>query len=113
MLQNQVRALDAESRRERPAVAGTLTAQELRIAQIVAEGATNKEIATQLFLSIKTVEVHLGHIFTKLGVRSRTELAAYLLRSKSPEDVAQGDEGDDPLLVLSPLRLARRRESVG
>ena len=52
-----------------------LTPQELRVAAIVAGGATNKEAAAALFLSVKTVEFHLGHVYRKLGIRSRTELA--------------------------------------
>ena len=52
-----------------------LTPQERRIAQLVAEGLTNKEIASQLVISTKTVEGHLLNIFEKLGVRSRTQVA--------------------------------------
>ena len=52
-----------------------LTPQELRVALQVAEGLTNQEVAARLFLSHKTIEVHLGHIYDKLGVRSRTGLA--------------------------------------
>lgn len=52
-----------------------LTPQELRVALQVAEGLTNHEVAARLFLSHKTVEVHLGHIYDKLGVHSRTGLA--------------------------------------
>jgi DNA-binding CsgD family transcriptional regulator len=51
-----------------------LTPQELQVALIVADGATNKEAAAALFISPKTVEFHLGHVYSKLGVRSRTEL---------------------------------------
>lgn len=53
-----------------------LTSQELQVALIVAEGATNKEAGARLFLSAKTIESHLGRIYRKLGIRSRTELAA-------------------------------------
>ena len=53
-----------------------LTAQELQVAMIVAEGATNREAAASLFLSPKTIEFHLGHIYRKLGLRSRAQLAA-------------------------------------
>jgi DNA-binding CsgD family transcriptional regulator len=55
-----------------------LTAQELQVARVVARGATNKEAAATLFLSAKTIEYHLGHVYSKLRVRSRTELAHHL-----------------------------------
>jgi len=52
-----------------------LTAAERRVAALVAEGRTNKEVAASLFLSEKTVEAHLTHVYAKLEVRSRAELA--------------------------------------
>ena len=52
-----------------------LTDAETRIAELVAGGRTNRDVAAALFLSVKTVEVTLTHIYQKLGVRSRTELA--------------------------------------
>ncbi|AUG75166.1 LuxR family transcriptional regulator [Kitasatospora sp. MMS16-BH015] len=55
-----------------------LTAAERRIAGLVAEGATNREVAATLFLSVKTVEGTLSRIYRKLGVRSRTALARTL-----------------------------------
>jgi DNA-binding CsgD family transcriptional regulator len=55
--------------------ARALTAQQHRIAQLVADGATNREVAQQLFLSPRTIDHHLRNIFVRLGVRSRTELA--------------------------------------
>jgi DNA-binding CsgD family transcriptional regulator len=51
-----------------------LTSQELQVALVVANGATNKEVAASLFLSVKTVEFHLGNIYRKLAIRSRSEL---------------------------------------
>ncbi|MEV4664951.1 LuxR C-terminal-related transcriptional regulator [Micromonospora echinofusca] len=55
-----------------------LTGQQLRIAQLVAEGATNREIAARMFLSTRTVDHHLRNIFHRLNIRSRTELARAL-----------------------------------
>lgn len=55
-----------------------LTAQQTQIAQAVAGGARNREVAERLFLSEKTVEYHLSHIYRHAGVRSRTELARWL-----------------------------------
>jgi DNA-binding CsgD family transcriptional regulator len=52
-----------------------LTAAELRVAKLVAEGRTNREVAAVLVVTERTVETHLSHIYRKLGVRSRTELA--------------------------------------
>ena len=52
-----------------------LTPAERRVAALVAEGRTNREVAAALFLGERTVSSHLTHIYAKLGVRSRTELA--------------------------------------
>jgi len=59
----------------RPAGKQTLTTREQEVAELVAAGLTNKEIAARLFLSISTVEASLSRVYGKLGVRSRTELA--------------------------------------
>jgi DNA-binding CsgD family transcriptional regulator len=53
-----------------------LTPVEQRIAGLVAVGHTNREVAAATFTSVRTVESHLGRIYRKLGIRSRTELAA-------------------------------------
>lgn len=58
--------------------AGGLTPQEEEIAKLVAEGATNREVARELFLSSKTVEYHLTRVYRKLGVRTRNELPRVL-----------------------------------
>jgi DNA-binding CsgD family transcriptional regulator len=55
-----------------------LTAAERRVAALVAQGRTNREVAAALFLGERTVASHLTHIYAKLGVRSRTELARRL-----------------------------------
>ncbi len=61
-----------------------LTAQELRVAQLVASGLSNREAAAELSLSPKTVEYHLAHAFTKLGVRSRHQLTTLVRGLDSP-----------------------------
>lgn len=63
-----------------PAVraADVLTAQQLQIARLVCDGATNREVAAQLFLSTRTVDHHMRNIFSRLNIRSRTELAKAL-----------------------------------
>lgn len=53
-----------------------LTPQEDAVAGLVAQGHSNKEVAAELFLSVKTVQYHLTRIYAKLGIRSRAELAA-------------------------------------
>ncbi|MBB4660714.1 AAA family ATPase [Conexibacter arvalis] len=55
-----------------------LTPHELQVALLVAEGRTNREVGAALFLSAKTIEHHLSAIYRKLGLRSRTQLAAML-----------------------------------
>jgi DNA-binding CsgD family transcriptional regulator len=61
---------------------GALTAAELDIVELVAHGLSNREIARRLYLSPKTVESHLSHIFTKLGLNSRTQLVAAAAAAK-------------------------------
>ncbi|MFI6823354.1 AAA family ATPase [Micromonospora sp. NPDC050187] len=61
-----------------PAAARLLTGQQLRVAQLVAGGATNREVADLMFLSTRTVDHHLRNIFHRLGIRSRTQLARVL-----------------------------------
>jgi DNA-binding NarL/FixJ family response regulator len=56
-----------------------LTPTERRIAELVAKGSSNKEVAAALFVSVRTVEANLSKIFRKLGIDSRSELAARLL----------------------------------
>ncbi len=76
----ELRATGERLRRRDPAAREELTPQELQIALVVVEGKTNREVGAQLFLSPKTVEWHLGHVYRKLGVRSRTELARAIAR---------------------------------
>jgi len=63
-----------------------LTSAERRVATLVAEGRTNREVAAALFLGERTVETHLSHVYAKLGVRSRAELA----RTFQPDEQSSG-----------------------
>jgi DNA-binding CsgD family transcriptional regulator len=63
-----------QTARGRSSPVETLTAQELEVARLVVSGATNREAAATLFVSPKTIEFHLGNVYRKLQVRSRTEL---------------------------------------
>ena len=71
----ELAATGLTARKRDPSTLDTLTPQELRIARLVAAGASNRDVAAQLFLSPRTIEYHLHHVFLKLGVSSRVELA--------------------------------------
>ncbi|MDQ3669188.1 MAG: LuxR C-terminal-related transcriptional regulator, partial [Actinomycetota bacterium] len=67
----------------RPRAAGELTEAERKVAELAVEGLSNKEIARTLVVSVPTVEAHLSHAYAKLGIRSRTQLAAHLSAGSS------------------------------
>jgi DNA-binding NarL/FixJ family response regulator len=70
----ELRASGETSRRRTPDARDQLTPQELQIAQMAAEGLTNREIGQRLYLSHRTISSHLHRIFPKLGITSRAEL---------------------------------------
>jgi DNA-binding NarL/FixJ family response regulator len=70
----ELRATGERARKREPSTLTQLTPQQLQIVRLVAEGATNKEVAAQLFLSPRTVDHHLRNVFAKLGISSRAEL---------------------------------------
>ena len=74
----------ARPRRARIAGVDALTASERRVAQLAAQDLTNRQIAQQLFVSMHTVSTHLGHIYSKLGINDRTQLAAALSAVRTP-----------------------------
>jgi DNA-binding CsgD family transcriptional regulator len=61
--------------RTRSAVAVSASASELDVVKLVSEGLGNKEVAARLFVSPRTVQAHLTHVYTKLGMTSRVQLA--------------------------------------
>ncbi|MBR8743967.1 LuxR family transcriptional regulator, partial [Nocardiopsis sp. MG754419] len=71
----ELRAIGTAERGPETPSTGELTAQQQQIARLVAEGATNREVAAHMFISPRTVEHHLRGIFRKLNIRSRVDLA--------------------------------------
>jgi DNA-binding CsgD family transcriptional regulator len=84
----------------RAATPGALTPAEERVAALVAEGRTNREVAAALFLSERTVEGHLSRIFGKLGVRHRTEIASVLARTQT-QGAPSSNTGGSPVSAES------------
>ncbi len=64
----------------------SLTPRELEILQLVLAGYTNKAIASEIFISEKTVEFHLDHIYTKIGVRTRLMAGVWALQQGVPAE---------------------------
>jgi DNA-binding CsgD family transcriptional regulator len=68
----------------RPTATAELTRTEEQVARLAAAGRTNREIAEELFVTVRTAESHLSRIYHKLGIRGRTELAARFAASDPP-----------------------------
>jgi DNA-binding CsgD family transcriptional regulator len=82
---DELLASGARPRRRQANGPGALTPSERRVAALAADGHTNREIAQSLFLSPKTVEMHLSHAYRKLGIHSRAQLAGTLDQRESRE----------------------------
>jgi DNA-binding NarL/FixJ family response regulator len=74
----ELRASGESSRRRDPAARDQLTAQELQIARLAAQGLSNREIGQRLYLSHRTIGTHLYRTFPKLGITTRSELGSAL-----------------------------------
>jgi DNA-binding CsgD family transcriptional regulator len=77
----ELRASGETSRQRSPDAREAMTPQELHIAQLAAEGLSNREIGAQLYLSHRTVASHLYRLFPKLGITSRAQLSSALARA--------------------------------
>jgi DNA-binding CsgD family transcriptional regulator len=86
-----------------------LTPQESAVAGLVATGMSNREVATELSISIKTVQFHLTHIYAKLGINTRGELAAQF-RDQNTTDAEQRSTRGQPSTSPVKIHLARPEE---
>jgi len=73
-VRDELRATGARPRREWRTGVEALTPSELRVARLAAEGRSNREIAHELYVTLKTVEGHLARAYDKLGIEGRSEL---------------------------------------
>ncbi|MBV9911840.1 MAG: hypothetical protein JOZ93_04655, partial [Sinobacteraceae bacterium] len=80
-VRRQLRAAGGRPRRAQRSGPGSLTPSELQVATLAAEGQPNREIADTLFVTLRTVEFHLGHAYRKLGISSRRQLPEALADS--------------------------------
>ena len=87
----------------RAATPGALTPAEERVAALVAEGKTNREVAAALFLSDRTVEGHLARIFGKLGIRHRAEVAGRTFKHRGSRCQTRGTRPFQPSRSLPSL----------
>ena len=85
----ELRATGETARRRDPSTLNELTPQELQIALLLARGRTTREAAAALFLSPKTIEYHLRHVYQKLDVHSRAELAEVFAEPASDPGAAE------------------------
>jgi DNA-binding CsgD family transcriptional regulator len=79
----QASALRGETNADSPSLASQLTPAELRVAMAVGGGASNREAAERLFISVKTVDHHLQNVYRKLGLRRRSQLAGVVAAEAS------------------------------
>jgi DNA-binding NarL/FixJ family response regulator len=82
-VREELKATGARPRREWRTGLEALSPRELRVVQLAAEGRTNREIAYQLYVTLKTIEGHLARAYTKLGIERRQQLSKFFDREKT------------------------------
>src|ERR1035438_7500569 len=90
--ERELQACGAEIKPEPGPARWNLTASEMAVARLVSTGRSNREVAAELYVSVKAVEFHLGHVFDKVGIRSRRALASRLAAS-GPGGAAEAAAG--------------------
>jgi DNA-binding CsgD family transcriptional regulator len=88
---DELAATGAQRRTVRYPGVANLTASERRVARLAAGGTSNRDIAQQLFITVKTVEMHLGRVYRKLDITSRAQLAGSLTRSETRDPSDRGN----------------------
>jgi DNA-binding CsgD family transcriptional regulator len=100
----EARAIEELERAAPGRAAGELTTAERRVAALVAEGRTNREIGRALFMGVATVEGHLTRIYRKLDIRSRSELARRVAEGSVATGAVPETEGPPARIEGKPAR---------
>jgi DNA-binding CsgD family transcriptional regulator len=91
---HELQAVGARPRRSATSGIDSLTPAEHRVATLAAQGHNNPEIAQRLYITRRTVETHLTHVFQKLGLSTRTDLAARFADAQPAERLPPGIDKD-------------------
>ena len=81
-----MRERPADAGREAPSETDELTEREREVIRLIAQGRSNRDIATEFFISEKTVKTHVSHVLAKLGLKDRTQLAIYAIKHGLVDD---------------------------
>jgi len=109
----ELEATGDHARARRTETSLALTAQETQVARLVIEGDTNREAAAKLFISPATVEYHLRHIYEKLGLSSRSQLARKISQAERNAVLPRPPAWPRPHLASRRLCLHRQQMLAG